>query len=174
MKSSGVASWVWRVALAARVLAAGPGYAKNAKDDVYRSVKLFTDVVSIVRENYVGKVESNELIQGAINGMLQTLDPHSSLLTPEDFQEMRTDTRGEFGGIGVEITVRDNMLTVVTPIEGTPADQACSPKQPFSYAPPKKMRQPCGCPGFLFCHRNNNTGIYYIPVYYCLLLSALP
>ena len=124
MKSSGVASWVWRVVLAAMVLAAGPGYAKNAKDDVYRSVKLFTDVVSIVRENYVGKVESGKLIQGAINGMLQTLDPHSSLLTPEDFQEMRIDTRGEFGGVGVEITIRDNMLTVVAPIEGTPADRA--------------------------------------------------
>ena len=124
MKGTGVTLWAWRMALVAMVLMAGPGYARNAKDDIYRSVKLFTDVVSIVRENYVGKVESNELIQGAINGMLQTLDPHSSLLTPEDFQEMRTDTRGEFGGIGVEITVRDNMLTVVTPIEGTPADQA--------------------------------------------------
>ncbi|MBR5346199.1 MAG: S41 family peptidase [Deltaproteobacteria bacterium] len=124
MKGTGVTLWAWRMALVAMVLMAGPGYAGNAKDDIYRSVKLFTDVVSIVRENYVGKVESNELIQGAINGMLQTLDPHSSLLTPEDFQEMRTDTRGEFGGIGVEITVRDNMLTVVTPIEGTPADQA--------------------------------------------------
>ena len=124
MKGTGVTLWAWRMALVAMVLMAGSGYAGNAKDDIYRSVKLFTDVVSIVRENYVGKVESNELIQGAINGMLQTLDPHSSLLTPEDFQEMRTDTRGEFGGIGVEITVRDNMLTVVTPIEGTPADQA--------------------------------------------------
>ena len=124
MKGTGVTLWAWRMALVAMVLMAGPGYARNAKDDIYRSVKLFTDVVSIVRENYVGKVESNELIQGAINGMLQTLDPHSSLLTPEDFQEMRTDTRGEFGGIGVEITVRDNMLTVVAPIEGTPADQA--------------------------------------------------
>ncbi|MBQ7249513.1 MAG: S41 family peptidase [Deltaproteobacteria bacterium] len=124
MKGTGVAWWAWRVALVAMVLMAGPGYAGNAKNDIYRSMKLFTDVVSIVRENYVGKVESNELIQGAINGMLQTLDPHSSLLTPEDFQEMRTDTRGEFGGIGVEITVRDNMLTVVAPIEGTPADQA--------------------------------------------------
>jgi hypothetical protein len=64
MKGTGVAWWAWRVALVAMVLMTGPGYAGNAKDDIYRSVKLFTDVVSIVRENYVGKVESDKLMQG--------------------------------------------------------------------------------------------------------------
>jgi carboxyl-terminal processing protease len=98
--------------------------AADAQKDPYRDLKLFTDVLSIVRDHYVDEVKTGDLIQGAINGMLLTLDPHSAFMTPEAFQEMQIDTRGEFGGIGIEITIRDNVLTVVSPIEDTPADRA--------------------------------------------------
>ncbi|NLC71031.1 MAG: S41 family peptidase [Desulfuromonadaceae bacterium] len=104
----------------------GGGFCQAAgvPNDPYRDLKLFTDVLSIVRDNYVDEVETGKLIQGAINGMLLTLDPHSAFMTPEAFMEMQIDTRGEFGGIGIEITIRDNVLTIVSPIEGTPADRA--------------------------------------------------
>jgi carboxyl-terminal processing protease len=77
-----------------------------------------------VERNYVEPVKPNQLINGAINGMLETLDPHSSYMPPEVFKEMQTETRGSFGGIGFEITVRDKVLTVVAPIEDTPASRA--------------------------------------------------
>ena len=101
-----------------------PCLAAGERKDPYRDLKLFTDVLSIVRDNYVDEVETDKLIQGAINGMLLTLDPHSAFMTPEAYQEMQIDTRGEFGGIGIEIAIRDNVLTVVSPIEDTPADRA--------------------------------------------------
>ncbi len=90
----------------------------------YQSLQLFTDVLSIVRRSYVEEVNMKELIQGAINGMLLSLDPHSAFLPPEMYAELKIDTSGEFGGLGIEITIRDGVLTVVSPIEGTPADRA--------------------------------------------------
>ncbi|MBN1141095.1 MAG: S41 family peptidase [Deltaproteobacteria bacterium] len=101
-----------------------PGHAAPERDELYRDLKLFTDVLSLVRENYVDEVETGRLIQGAINGMLLTLDPHSSFMPPDVYREMQDETRGEFGGIGIEITIRDNVLTIVSPIEDTPADRA--------------------------------------------------
>ncbi len=92
--------------------------------DVYQYLKLFSDVMSIVQENYVDKVDQKKLIHGAINGMLRELDPHSSFLKPEDYKELQIETKGKFGGLGIEITIRDNVLTVVAPLEGTPADKA--------------------------------------------------
>ncbi|PLX83108.1 MAG: peptidase S41 [Desulfuromonas sp.] len=87
----------------------------------YQDLELFTDVLSIVRKSYVEEVEIRDLIHGAINGMLANLDPHSSFMPPEMYREMRIDTRGEFGGLGIEITIRDGVLTIVSPIEDTPA-----------------------------------------------------
>ncbi len=89
----------------------------------YQELKLFTDVLSIVRQNYVEEVDMKELVYGGIKGMLAVLDPHSSFMTPDDYREMQVETKGEFGGIGIEISLRDGMLTVVTPIEDTPADK---------------------------------------------------
>lgn len=92
--------------------------------DVYQYLKLFSDVMSIVQDNYVEKVDQKKLMYGAINGMLRELDPHSSFLKPEDYKELQIETKGKFGGLGIEITIRDNILTVVAPLEGTPADKA--------------------------------------------------
>jgi carboxyl-terminal processing protease len=93
-------------------------------DKTYEKLKILADVLSIVEKNYVETVKPNNLIQGAINGMLETLDPHSSYMTPEVYKEMQTETRGSFGGVGFEITIRDKVLTVVAPIEDTPASRA--------------------------------------------------
>lgn len=97
---------------------------KTSKSDVYRELQLFTDVLSIVRRSYVEEVPMKDLIYGAVNGMLASLDPHSSFLPPDMYKELEIDTSGEFGGLGIEITLRDNVLTVVSPIEDTPADRA--------------------------------------------------
>jgi carboxyl-terminal processing protease len=95
----------------------------NAEAD-YRNLEILTDVLSLVRRSYVEEVDSQELIYGAVRGMLTTLDPHSSFLTPEMYEDMQAETQGEFGGLGIEITVRDGALVVVSPIEDTPADRA--------------------------------------------------
>jgi len=94
----------------------------SAEDqNVYESLQIFSDVLDIVKENYVQEVQSEELVEGAISGMLRTLDPHSSYLDPDAYKELQVETKGSFGGIGIEITVRDGVLTVVSPLEGTPA-----------------------------------------------------
>ncbi len=94
------------------------------ESDSYQELQLFTDVLSIIRRSYVEEVAVKDLIYGAVNGMLASLDPHSSFLPPDMYKEMKIDTSGEFGGLGIEITIRDGILTVVSPIEGTPADRA--------------------------------------------------
>jgi len=90
----------------------------------YQDLELFTDVLSIVRKSYVEEVPMKDLIYGAINGMLASLDPHSGFMPPEMFKEMQIDTSGEFGGVGIEITVKEGILTIVSPIEDTPAYRA--------------------------------------------------
>ena len=91
---------------------------------VYEQLKVFTEALSYVESNYVDEVESAKVIQGAIRGMLRTLDPHSSFMPPDVYREMQVETEGRFGGLGIEITMRDDVLTVVSPIEGTPAFRA--------------------------------------------------
>jgi len=93
-------------------------------ESTYAKLKILADVLAIVERNYVEPVKGANLIHGAINGMLETLDPHSNFMTPEVYKEMQTETRGSFGGIGFEITIRDKVLTVVAPIEDTPASRA--------------------------------------------------
>ncbi len=100
----------------------GSALANEEKD--YKNLEIFTDVLSLVRSSYVEEVDMNDLIYGAIRGMLNTLDPHSSFLTPDMYEDMQADTHGEFGGLGIEITVKDRALIVVTPIEDTPAYKA--------------------------------------------------
>ncbi len=90
----------------------------------YESLETFTNVLSIVKKNYVEDVDTKSLVTGAINGMLSSLDPHSAYLTPDLYKELQMDTQGRFGGLGIEITVKNGVLTVVSPIEGTPAFKA--------------------------------------------------
>jgi carboxyl-terminal processing protease len=89
--------------------------------EVYKNIETFTEVLRQIEENYVEPQDAQKLIEGAIKGMVQSLDPHSSFMTKEEHQELMMETRGSFTGIGIEITVKDGMLTVVSPIEGTPA-----------------------------------------------------
>src|SRR5881296_3110321 len=90
----------------------------------YEQLKLFTEVLSIVQNQYVDEVPPKDLIYSAIKGTLRGLDAHSSFLDPDSYKEMQVETSGSFGGLGIEITLRDDILTVVTPIEGTPAYRA--------------------------------------------------
>ncbi|ACH38309.1 periplasmic carboxy-terminal processing protease [Citrifermentans bemidjiense Bem] len=90
----------------------------------YQSIELFTDVLAIVKKSYVEEVDTKKLVYGAINGMLSSLDPHSSFMPPETYKEMKIDTKGSFGGLGIEITVKEGILTVISPIEDTPAFKA--------------------------------------------------
>jgi carboxyl-terminal processing protease len=92
--------------------------------DVYENIEIFTEVLRQIEKNYVEPQDPQELIYGAIKGMVQSLDPHSSFMTKEEHQELLIETKGSFTGVGIEITVRDNVLTVVSPIEGTPAYEA--------------------------------------------------
>lgn len=98
------------------------GNAQAAND--YESIELFTDVLSIVKKSYVEEVDTKKLIYGAINGMLSSLDPHSSFMPPEMYKEMKIETKGTFGGLGIEISIKDGILTVISPIEDTPAYKA--------------------------------------------------
>src|SRR5215831_795900 len=92
--------------------------------ETYDGLETFTNVLSIVQKNYVDEVSTKQLLEGAINGMLASLDPHSAYLTPELYKELQVDTKGSFGGLGIEITNRNGILTVVSPIEDTPAYKA--------------------------------------------------
>ena len=96
----------------------------QARDDQYESLKRFSQVLHLVEDNYVHKKDRDELIQGAIEGLLLKLDPHSAFVSMEELRMMQEDFSGEFGGIGIQIGMRDNRLVVIAPIEGTPADKA--------------------------------------------------
>jgi carboxyl-terminal processing protease len=92
--------------------------------EIYEYLKTFSDVIDIVKKNYVDTTQDRELIYASIKGMLESLDPHSSFMTPDMYKEMQTETKGEFGGIGIEITIRDGFPVVITAIEDTPAFKA--------------------------------------------------
>ncbi len=101
-----------------------PGTAHHAAADMqetYKNLEIFSNVLSIIQQNYVEEIDAQEVIEGAIKGMLTSLDPHSSFMKPEDFKELQVETKGSFSGIGIEITIKDGILTVVSPIEDTPA-----------------------------------------------------
>ncbi len=92
--------------------------------DTYKSLKTFSEVLDMVEKNYVEPVDGEKLMQGAINGMIKSLDPHSVFMTAEMFKDLEVETRGSFGGLGIEITILKDVLTVVSPIEDTPAYNA--------------------------------------------------
>ena len=122
---SGWMIWAGALALLVAGMAASPVVNPAASETgAYSELRAFSEVLSLVEENYVNKVDAKKLIRGAIRGMLRTLDPHTTYLNPEFFKEMQVETTGRFGGLGVEISIRDGVLTVVTPIEDTPAYKA--------------------------------------------------
>ncbi len=120
---------VCTIALAMALLCFAVGFNGDSRvialeQSTYQNLKLFNEAMDIIEKNYVEKVDPQTLLQGAINGMVKSLDPHSMLLTAEMYKELQTETRGSFGGIGIEITVLNDVLTVVSPIEDTPAYNA--------------------------------------------------
>ena len=106
----------------ARLIAAGEAVA--ASSDTYRQLNLFGDVFERVRADYVEAPDDAKLIESAINGMLTSLDPHSSFMNQKSFRDMQVQTRGEFGGLGIEVTMEDGLVKVVAPIDDTPAARA--------------------------------------------------
>ena len=105
---------------------AGPLLAQETdkQDNVYEQLDLFGDIFERIRSQYVEDVDTSDLIEAAIDGMLTSLDPHSSYLSPDDASAMRVQTRGEFGGLGIEVTQEEGFVKVVSPMDGTPADEA--------------------------------------------------
>jgi carboxyl-terminal processing protease len=106
-------------------LVIGKGWERTGHaSETYEELKTFSEVLNQVQKHYVDETKPKDLIQGAIRGMLATLDPHSAYMTPEMYKEMQVETKGEFGGVGIQIGVKDNRLAVIAPIEGTPAHRA--------------------------------------------------
>lgn len=100
------------------------GAAGLARDKFYEKIELYTTAMTVIQREYVDKVDIQELIYGSLQGMLSSLDPHSQFMRPDEYKEIQVETTGEFGGLGIEITIRDNLLTIISPIEGTPAHEA--------------------------------------------------
>jgi len=96
----------------------------SSHSDTFQQLELFADVMSRVRNDYVVTVDDGDLIENAINGMLQSLDPHSSYVSPENFRDLQTSTSGEYGGLGMEVTTEEGLVKVVSPIDDTPAKRA--------------------------------------------------
>jgi carboxyl-terminal processing protease len=95
-----------------------------SKNDLYEKIDLFGEVLENIKKDYVDDVDQADIMDSAINGVLQSLDPYSAYMSPELFKEMQTDTRGEFGGLGIEIGMESGVVKVISPIDGTPADKA--------------------------------------------------
>ena len=95
-----------------------------AKNDLYEKIDLFGEVLENIKEDYVDDVDQSEIMDSAINGVLQSLDPYSAYMSPELFKEMQTDTKGEFGGLGIEIGMEAGVVKVISPIDDTPAEEA--------------------------------------------------
>lgn len=121
-----------RIAVISIVVVASLGFSflvfseneRKKRSEVYKQLELFSDALSLVSEEYVDTPQSQDLIYGALKGMLSSLDPYSEFLDPDSRKELETDTEGKFGGLGIEIAVRDELLTVISPIEDTPAWKA--------------------------------------------------
>lgn len=96
----------------------------QSKDDIFKEIELFGDSISVIRSDYVTEVDSKKMMYGALRGMLSSLDDFSSFLDPDEYKEITVEAKGEFGGVGTEITVKDGIITIITPIAGTPADSA--------------------------------------------------
>lgn len=132
----------------------------------YKQLEIFSNVLSILQENYVEEIDTKEVLKGAIRGLLFSLDPHSSYMPPDSFKNLQEETRGSFSGIGIEVTIKNDLLTVVSPIADTPADLAGlkandtiieingeNTKDLGPYEAIKKLRGPAGSEVTLSIHR---------------------
>ena len=116
---------VFAVFLAGILIGSGHSQKVSAvSNSTYEDLKVFTEVLGLIQKDYVEETNPKDLINGAIKGMLETLDPHSAFMPPNMYKEMQEETKGRFEGLGIEITIKDSVLTVVSPIEGTPAYKA--------------------------------------------------
>src|SRR5271166_3749112 len=144
----------------------------------YQDLETFANVLAMVQKNYVEPVSTKELINGAITGMLASLDPHSAYLTPDLYRDLQVETRGSFGGLGIEITIKNGVLTVVSPIEDTPAykagikpnDQIIKIDNNFTKDMTltdavKAMRGPKGSKIVLTLHREGVPELFAVPLY---------
>ena len=125
-KNNHINLWII-VVFAAVFLTLGTGYYRDlaaSSEETYKGLKIFSDVIDIIENNYVDPVDTKDLMQKAIQGMVQSLDPHSSLLPPEAYEDLQIDSEGEFPGIGIHITLQNGLVTVISAIEGTPAFKA--------------------------------------------------
>ena len=96
----------------------------SAEIDIYKKIDLFGEVLEKINKEYVDEINQSESMDSAINGLLQSLDPYSSYMSPEIFEEMQTETSGEFGGLGIEVSMEAGVVKVITPIDDTPASKA--------------------------------------------------
>lgn len=96
----------------------------DREDNLYSQIELFSDAIALIRSDYVDKIKAKDLIYGALKGMLASLDAHSQFMDPDTYKEIKVETRGEFGGIGIEITLKEGLLTIITPIDDTPGYKA--------------------------------------------------
>ncbi|SDP18388.1 S41 family peptidase [Desulforhopalus singaporensis] len=151
------------------LLLQAPAYADTDQEQqstTYRQLEIFSNVLSILQQNYVDEIDTKEALNGAIKGLLLSLDPHSSYLPPEDFRELQEETSGSFSGIGIEVTIKNELLTIVSPIADTPADRAGlqandvileidgeKTKNMGSFEAIKKLRGPTGSKVTLAVHR---------------------
>ncbi len=97
---------------------------ESGRSNLFEELKVFTDVLSVVKRDYVSDIENKKIVEGAIKGLLGTLDPHSGYLDPDFYQDLQVQTKGEFGGLGIEITIKEGLLVVVAPMEDSPAEKA--------------------------------------------------
>ena len=107
--------------LSQAVKVAEPPKAVQGKEDLYSKVELFSYALTTIQSEYVDEKTPEDLIYGSLKGMLSSLDPHSQFLDPQDYKDLKTETQGKFGGLGIEITIKDSLLTIITPIDDTPA-----------------------------------------------------
>ncbi len=150
---------------------------ETGEGDNYKYLKTFTDVLSLIQKNYVEVVDVKSLVEGALKGMLFTLDPHSSYMNEDLYNELKVETKGEFGGLGIEITVKDGLLTVVAAIEDSPAyragvetgDQIIKIGEEFAknlsmVEAVKKMRGPKGTPITISVHRKGHKDLINLTI----------
>ena len=98
--------------------------AYSSNSDIYKKIDLLGEVLEKIKNDYVDEVDQSEVLDSAINGLLQSLDPYSAYMSPESFDNMQTETKGEFGGLGIEISMEAGVVKVISPISDTPADRA--------------------------------------------------
>ncbi|MEW6171069.1 MAG: PDZ domain-containing protein, partial [Candidatus Omnitrophota bacterium] len=94
------------------------------KDSLYKQIELFSEALTLIQSEYVQEANPRDLIYGSLRGMLDSLDPHSQFLDPQEYTDLKTETEGKFGGLGIEVTLKDKLLTVISPIEDSPAWKA--------------------------------------------------